>query len=395
MKCLTLSSLTAIIVASMIGAPNSAYGFEGATTHAGMTGNAALASQLHRSLTQAGHPLGLFELLKLDPSKAPRLSGYLHRLDPDGGFRPDEKFQQTALAWLIAGSALADIPDGARLNHYYTPQKGRDPRTKDRKTKGLANTSTFTKFEGIPALEWLQSKNNLQSLGRFYETWRKATQLADMPQARQHNRAMALLALGGILHLLQDMAVPSHTRNDYAVGHFEKLGSSTFDRGSSFERLTGMLFGRLGIPSYKGPAIRFTRAADFFSNKHHTGLADLTSRGTFSPGTLPRSVRLLSGVDLNKLRQTLTRSLPLPLPGLPLVDIVRAQKSVCYVKGPNHLLSAYSLDANDNLRFFLDRKVQISVSRHVVPLAVGYSTAFIDFILSRLPENGKNTAPGH
>lgn len=353
---------------------NNAVAFEGPTTHAGITGKAALASRLHRSLTKAGHVLGLFETLQFDRTKAPKLAGYLRRLDPEGGFRPGDDFKQTALAWLLAGSAIADLPPKARLNHYYNAQVETQP--------GLSNRTAFTEFKGESALKWIRAGANPQSLQRFEEAWRKATVLKEA-KASQHYRAIALVALGGILHVLQDMAVPSHTRNDYATGHFQRLGNSAFDRGSSFERLVGQLFGRLAIPAYRGPAIRFDGVDSYFANTDHRGLADRVSRTSFSPGTLPHSTKLLSGVNLNRLRKTLARGLSLPLPELPPFDIVAAQIGVQYLKNNKHLLAAYVLDAQDTLRFFIDRHVQISTARAVVPLAVGYSSGLIDLLINR------------
>src|SRR5205823_5421296 len=56
---------------------------------------------------------------------APALIADLKLLSPTHGSVPDARGRQTALAWLAAGAALADIPASHGANHFFDPTTGR------------------------------------------------------------------------------------------------------------------------------------------------------------------------------------------------------------------------------------------------------------------------------
>jgi hypothetical protein len=201
------------------------------------------------------------------------------------------------------------------------------------------------------------------------------------PRRRDHHLAVALLAMGGVLHLLQDMASPSHVRNDYAVAHMEKLGTSLFDRGSSYERLVAAHFGQFGVPAMSEPAPSRERLAYFFSSPAWTGLADGTAAAYFSPGTLPPPLPLVAGADARELRDRLQGKLSLSQPSLGAIDLACARRRTCYMGGRRAPRLAYRVDANGVLRFFLDQRCHATAARKLLPRAVAYSAGLIDFLL--------------
>ena len=103
-------------VAVWLGTAGPAHAYDPATTHAGLTERAVMASRLHRVLThQLSRPLGLFEPIALRYGDVPgveakALALRLAALDPAGGYRPDPDGVASALAWVIAGTVVAATP---------------------------------------------------------------------------------------------------------------------------------------------------------------------------------------------------------------------------------------------------------------------------------------------
>ena len=109
--------------------------------------------------------------------------------------------------WLVAGSQAEDT-DPRYLHHYYDPSTG----------KGLDSDDTAfgitTHFTGIAAKDW--AKNQDQSLVSLTGDYSVD---AILENYRQENYLRAYQGVGHIMHLVQDMAVPAHTRNDsHAAG---------------------------------------------------------------------------------------------------------------------------------------------------------------------------------
>ena len=105
--------------------------YDPATTHAGLTERAALASQLHRVLARAlSRPLGLFEPIALSLDELPQaqaqsLEARLAALDPSAGASPGPDGVAPALAWVIAGSVIATTPAERGQDFFYDPSRGR------------------------------------------------------------------------------------------------------------------------------------------------------------------------------------------------------------------------------------------------------------------------------
>src|SRR5262249_52485767 len=99
-----------------------AQGWEADSTHAGITEQAAGASTAHGVLVkQLGRKLGWYDSLTVPRAKAPELYQKLDLLEPSSGFVPDARGRQSALAGLLAGSVLEDLPATRARNHFYDP----------------------------------------------------------------------------------------------------------------------------------------------------------------------------------------------------------------------------------------------------------------------------------
>ncbi|HEY0250303.1 MAG TPA: hypothetical protein VGC41_02210, partial [Kofleriaceae bacterium] len=143
--------LSIVLFASSAGA------WEAQTTHAGLAEQAALASRLHRRLVTLGFSGGLFEPLTIPPADAKALIADLHLLSPSHGSVPDARGRQTAMSWIAAGAALADMPAQHGANHFY------DPTTKkgwERPSAGVLNTLAGVDLpdHGVPAPDWVVDK---------------------------------------------------------------------------------------------------------------------------------------------------------------------------------------------------------------------------------------------
>ncbi|MBU1350220.1 hypothetical protein KKH19_03885, partial [Patescibacteria group bacterium] len=102
----------------------------------------------------------------------------------------NQKISAQEMQWIIQGAKEEDTPI-RWMNHYYDPVAN----------KGLWNFSSAKDWSKQNIRQMLYSKGN--------QTWQKALQ-----EYRNNNKKQAFIALGHILHLIEDMAVPAHTRLD-------------------------------------------------------------------------------------------------------------------------------------------------------------------------------------
>lgn len=135
--------------------------------------------------------------------------------------------------WIVEGSILEDTPP-RWINHFYDPVHkagwtgektgALDPETVRRLS------SIFLSPEGaLSAVEWSQNYLVQEQYSRYggNRTWKKA-----LEYYAEGNKEEAYRTLGFILHLLEDMGVPDHARNDT---HAHVLEGATGDPGSPLE----------------------------------------------------------------------------------------------------------------------------------------------------------------
>jgi endonuclease YncB( thermonuclease family) len=102
----------------------------------------------------------------------------------------ENKIDSRQRAWIIEGS-IAEDADPRYLNHFYDPTTG----------KGLNDGL----FRGLSAKEWAKKQNSVS--GDYSES-------AIFLNYKNGNKKRAFQGIGHIIHLIQDMSVPAHTRND-------------------------------------------------------------------------------------------------------------------------------------------------------------------------------------
>ena len=111
----------------------------------------------------------------------------------------DKKITDKQVQWIIEGAIEEDSPILRCKNHFYNPQT----------SQGLSD-GKYGLAPGIPAPKW--SDSSVDQSKPYYGgdySWQSA-----IYHYQQENYKKAFLSLGHVLHLLEDMAVPAHVRND-------------------------------------------------------------------------------------------------------------------------------------------------------------------------------------
>jgi hypothetical protein len=399
-------ALVALVTAVTCSASLPARAYDPATTHAGLTEQAVLASELHRVLARRmSRPLGLFEPIvlrrsDLEPAEARSLGGRLDALDPAGGYRPGADGAAPALAWVVAGTVVAQTPAERGQHMFFDPsrgnglaeagglfQVGHDLRMLFVEGGGLRGFATGTSFAltGRPSPEWLLAPENDVGLKSFYEQM-EAAGAGELPAERGTALARALLALGGTLAVLEDAGDPAHVRNDFRAAYLGDGGSSVFDRGSRFDRYVAETFGQAGIPRPAAPVDRPSVLA-YLTAADSQGLADRTQRRFFSDGSLPDSVIVDRETTGAEVMRDARESLPYGLPAIPHLDLA-AMGDVHYAyaaaepgapAASKRRLLAY-LRVPGRVRFFLDGAVYQDSARALLPEIGGYAAGLVNHL---------------
>jgi hypothetical protein len=115
----------------------------------------------------------------------------------------DIKINSEQAIWIIAGS-IAEDADPRYINHFYNPETGQGLGAYDY----IMGRKVW--LAGASAKDWSKNQNSASgdySIGATLENY------------RNKNFRRAYEGIGHILHLIQDMSVPAHTRNDpHAAG---------------------------------------------------------------------------------------------------------------------------------------------------------------------------------
>ena len=377
-----MKKLAAAILVAALATP--AHAWEAQTTHAGLAEQAAAGSKLHDRLVAIGFEGGLYEELTVPPKDAPPLIEALSRYSPVQGFVPDNRGRQYALGWLAAGAVMADSTPTWSVNHFFDPTTGQGASLEtsfvERLTAAVSRQlgATDLPARGVAAPDWIVAKDNALNLAGFVDQYAKAVRGAT-PGERSRAMAGALVAAGAIVHVLQDMASPSHVRDDLR-SHLARLGPARDDLGSRFERVAALAYGRLGVPG-AGAIARPTLRA-FFTDPDGKGLADLTASTWFSSGTLPRPVRLGTGKERDVLPARLAASLRKPAPALPsrLNLLAAGTDDGATLEGPSGVCRArYRVDKGV-LRFSTDDECLLAQVDAILPQAVGYGAGLLDWL---------------
>lgn len=402
--------LAAVIAAAAVLAPAPARAWE-TTTHVGLAEQAALATNLDAKLRALGWSGGLFEALTVPRGDAPALLATLDNHSPIHGYVPDTRGTMHAIGWLMAGAALADANQAWAANHFFDPMTGRGwsapPRTfAERLRTGGGkvargecgcmgdvckyDTVDHAPATGVPAPDWVVSRDNPISLDGFLDQYEKSAK-AKTPGERGRHMAGALVAAGAMMHVLGDLAVPSRVRGDFSA-HDDQIGADAGDRGSRFERLAAIAWGRLGVPAAPRVESRATLRG-FFTDAGQSGraestidgapgLADWTAGQWFSPNTLPRAVDV-GVIKREELAARLSASLRRPAPAVPrrLALMAAKQPRGATLRDKDGVCLARYRVVDGRLSWWLDDGCLLEQATAILPVAAAYEAGLLAFLL--------------
>lgn len=304
----TLSGLSGLALLAL--SPSPVVAFEAVTTQAGLSEQAGLASRLHRRLIQRFvYPLGVFEPLKLDFSALPAararsLYAKLIGLDRGEGYAPEwsetTKVFPTgrlhALGWLAAGTVVENLPPERLRNHFFDPRTGIGLHAQNSSDSlqaemlsvksGISSVRQFlagaaVDGNGIAAPDWLvapEAKNEL-GLFSFLHAYEQAVR-GEFPPQRETALAEALLCVGAMLAVLEEMGDPAFLHSDLTAAADDGGALAIAER-----------FGRAGVPpaapepkDATSPAnASGRRLRDLFADGQGGGLAERTAARCASP----------------------------------------------------------------------------------------------------------------
>lgn len=359
-----------------------AQAWEPDTTHAGLTEQAALASRVHARLVAFFERRGgWLEPLRLSRERAPVLYEKLALIEPASGVVPDKAGRQSALAWLLAGAVVEGIPSTREENHFYDPIAKRGLAGKSGASFGVIIQSGVTSVgeHGLAAPDWIVAKDNELGLPRFWLELERSVS-APGPAERDEHMVLALLCAGAMMHVLEDMGEPARVRGDLDE-FLLPLGGGPKDRGSRFERLAALLFGRLGVPA-PGKVVERKNLRDFFTAADGMGLADVANAGFYSSGTVPGEVAIPVSPRPGAVPELVarashfasprpTRELDVTPGGGPYGHVLRSATGVC--------LANYRVE-DDALRFTISDDCAAEQMRALLPEIGSYATGLLEHL---------------
>ncbi len=161
------------------------------------------------------------------PALTSEIVRFYNILHPEKKLTPQEK------AWIVQGSIEEDtIPRW--INHFYDPIKKEGWKGENTGNLSPSLVRTLAQIlvsseEAVSAVNWANNKIIQSRFSRYDgdKTWKTGLQKYAGGDVKR-----GLIILGHILHLLEDMSVPEHTRNDTHA----PLKETTGDEGSPFEQ---------------------------------------------------------------------------------------------------------------------------------------------------------------
>ncbi|MDD4611198.1 MAG: thermonuclease family protein, partial [Patescibacteria group bacterium] len=224
------------------------------------------------------------------------------------------------ISWIAEGSINEDA-DPRYLNHYYDP------------TTGLGLSDNI--WKGMAAKDWAKKQDSLT--GDYSES-------AILNNYRQGNLKRSFQGIGHIIHLIQDMGVPAHTRND---AHPE---------GDPFEEWARD-YGKVNNNFQEIQINNLDQAFDELALYSHNNF--------FSKDT----IKILQDNKYQKVNQNIGGKVRTYL----VNRIDNKDYKIVYTQNPDSLFSVYQVDGDYGLNF--------DYWNLLYPKAVGYSAGTIDYFI--------------
>lgn len=270
------------------------------------------------------------------------------------------------------------------LNHFYDPQHN---------GKGLDFLGSHT-----DSLTWALDPQATLTSQEYSLRRAKAYLISSLTlnreEDRQENLGLMFRTLGHLMHLVQDLAQPQHTRNDsHGIQH-------------AYETYIDKLNDDHTLPFPQYLPVRITKFDDLWHTLSNSGLADYSSLGfitagtnfTGVPGVIPIRANLNYAFPDPSNATIIARQITDPdllgpvSPSQPLRGEIRFVSMVVTdhyagFQDVNSMTSSYSLFADDlkqyvgYTQFSVNRLTYRDAAKLLIPRAVSYSASVIDYFL--------------
>jgi len=298
-----------------------------------------------------------------------KLNNYLENIGLNNGVMEELKSgndKKEVIDWIKYGSVKEDdllLPvEGIRfLNHFYDPTTG----------SGLSDFPWY----GVSSLQWANQLNNFWSWKWARDYYYKGLTMTAKTE-RELELSNAFSALGHVMHLVQDLAVPAHVRND------------AHPTGDSYEKYANDTVADLIFTGYSAVNnASFNSLSTFWANGGE-GLAEFTNANFVSEDTI-------FSLDYpHPAKENTTAYL--------VEQYARDGKldTVYYIQGyTSQRLAAYSYLWKNamppTILYNLDDFVYKDYASQLIPRAVGYSAGLLNYFFRGDIDAIPDEAVGH
>jgi hypothetical protein len=350
--------------------------------------------------------------------------------------------KQSIQAWLAQGSFDEDHHPCRAANHFHNPLLPWDQSQMSDDRNPLETPMAYAIAQGCAVVGWPSTfrKSNvtwatgykspspdgfkymfLSSESPLPINWDTAREsyysalTSRSTASRDTNFATTFSALGHVLHLIQDMAVPAHVRNDFQSHLFAHGWGFRDNYFNRYEYHVMNNNGMINEVTPEVPPVSNRRLTDFWDTNTYDGtnpsyriaqgLAEFTNANFFSDFTIPFANPLIPVRPEHSF----------PQPGLDYYgnqyhlcndtnvsgQIVQyLSRSTCPTSGPiDHFLTASLLNTRNGAAnfFWTDDKVHRTYASELLPRAVGYSAGLLNYFFRgnvNLADPNPESTPG-
>lgn len=415
-----------------------AQAWDPSTTHAAMTREAVVRSQMHvRWMDASGLTRGIFTAVRVHPGDLDRdtqraIRVAIRRVHEASGAAPlggpgacpgpsapavtqarcveGDVWEMTALGWIQLGVVLETAPRNRLLHHF---ADGADPaaptwtdpelpasvlRSKARRAEDpIARSANRSAFAGgaTSAVAWLSDRTDPWAPPATIAHLR-AAETAATPRERDRELAMGLIGLGALLHVVQDQSVPAHARGDLTA-FFAPLSPTPGDRGLPLQEYVRVLYGRNEVPialplsprdaSKRAGPLAPTLHQHLLGHGDYAGLTRYTATRFWSESSLPEPQALSRELDAEAAAAALIGEGH----GLDPAEIAGATLSpwpatTGYLRSSSGRgLAAFDTDEEGRIRLFLDRRIYRDQAAHLIPAGIEASASVLDLLFPAFP----------
>jgi hypothetical protein len=442
-KCLSRTWAAIMLALTLAGSSSPARAWDPSTTHQALLEAGVTRSAMHlRWMDASGLERGLFTPLRLDPDRLTSEQLRLLQLAiksahadsgalplggpgacPSASAPPDTQlfcvqgdlWEHSALGWMRLGM-LAEVTPSARHIHHFLDREQLDAgqwadrelpavvlRTRQARSNGepRAGIATGTNFDGKAptALSWLEDPNDPLAPTATYDHLARAS-VATSKAERDHELALALIGLGALIHVTQDLSVPAHARGD-ASAFFAPLSPAAGDRGLPFQEFVRSEYARSDLPGLsrsipqtppEGVPLAETLLGHLLGEGAYEGIATLAGRRYFSESSVPAPAYLdatlsaseaatkLLGDDHQLAAAEVEGAVLSPWP---------AQQG--YLLSPTgRALAAFDTDLDGRIRPYLDETCYRDAAAVLLPEAARVTTSLLDLLWPAWPQTRRN-----